>query len=176
MGMFVFLAAEAAHGEGGIGINPDIFEANLINLVIVIGLLFYAGSNFLGKTLSERRQGIENEIKEAEANLKKAEVALAEQQKNVGDAKAEAERILSEAKQRAASNRESILAQAVQDVERMKNSAAQDLNAEQERVIAELRQRVVDKALEKVQDQLPGRLDEAAQKQLIDRSVAVLGG
>lgn len=176
MGMFVLLAAEAANGEGGIGINTDIFEANLINLVIVIGLLFYAGSNFLGKTLSERRQGIENEIKEAEANLKKAEAALADQQKNVGDAKAEAERILSEAQQRAAANRESILAQAVQDVERMKSSAAQDLNAEQERVIAELRQLVVDKALEKVKGQLPGRLDEAAQKQLIDRSVAVLGG
>ncbi|NJN29546.1 MAG: F0F1 ATP synthase subunit B [Synechococcales cyanobacterium RM1_1_8] len=175
MGMFVLLGAEAAHGEGGIGINPDIFEANLINLAIVIGLLFYAGSNFLGKTLSERRQGIETEIQEAEANLKQAEVALAEQQKNVAQAKVEAERILVDAKARAASNRESILAQATQDVERMKSSAAQDLSAEQERAIAELRQRVVDKALAKVKEQLPGRLDEAAQKQLIDRSVAVLG-
>lgn len=176
MGILVLLGAEAAHGEGGIGINSDIFEANLINLLIVLGLLFYAGSNFLGKTLSERRQGIETEISEAESNLKKAEAALAEQQKNVAEAKVEAERILGDAKQRAAASRESILVQAQQDVERMKASAAQDLSAEQERVIAELRQRVVSQALEKVKGQLPGRLDEAAQRQLIDRSIAVLGG
>lgn len=176
MGMFVLLGAEAAQAEGGFGINPDVFEANVINLAIVIGLLFYAGSNFLGKTLSERRQGIESEIQEAEASLKNAEASLAEQQKNVAEAKREAERILNEAKQRAAASRESILAQAQQDVVRMQASAAQDLSAEQERVIAELRQRVVSQALEKVRGQLPGRLDEAAQKQLIDRSVAVLGG
>ncbi|NET33716.1 MAG: F0F1 ATP synthase subunit B, partial [Cyanothece sp. SIO1E1] len=39
--------------------NFDILETNLINLTIVIGLLFYFGRNLLGKTMTERRSGIE---------------------------------------------------------------------------------------------------------------------
>ncbi len=176
MGTLILLATEASHGEGGIALNFNILEANIINLAIVIGVVYYAGSKFLTNALSERKEGIASEIKEVEARLAKAEADLAEQKKNVADAKAEAEHILADAKERAKSSRESILAQAQQDVERMKAAASQDLSAEQERVISELRQRVVNKALEKVGEQLPGRLDEASQKRLVDRSIAVLGG
>jgi F-type H+-transporting ATPase subunit b len=41
--------------EGGFGLNVDILETNLINLVIILGVLFYFGSKFLGKTLSTRK-------------------------------------------------------------------------------------------------------------------------
>ena len=176
MGTLILLAAEASHGSEGIGFNFNILETNIINLSVVIGVLFVVGSKALKSTLSERQEGISTEIKEVEARLAKAESELKEQKQNVADAKTEAERILSDAKARAKSSKESILAQAKQDVERMKASAAQDLNAEQDRVIAELRQRVVSLALEKVETQLPSRLDDASQKQLIDRSIAVLGG
>lgn len=176
MGTLILLAAEASHGSEGIGFNSNILETNIINLVVVIGVLFFVGSKALKSTLSERSDGISAEIKEAEARLAKAESELKQQQQNLAEAKSEAERILAESKTRAESSKASILAQAKKDVERMKSSAAQDLNAEQERVISELRQRVVALALEKVGSQLPGRLDEASQKQLIDRSIAVLGG
>jgi len=45
MGTFLLLAAEAheAAEKGGFGINFDIFEANLINLAILIGVLIYFG-------------------------------------------------------------------------------------------------------------------------------------
>lgn len=176
MGTLILLAAEASHGSEGIGFNFNIFETNIINLSVVIGVLFLVGSKALKSTLSERSDGISAEIKEAEARLAKAESELKQQQQNLAAAKTEAERILAESKVRAESSKQSILTQAAQDVERMKSSAAQDLNAEQERVISELRQRVVALALEKVGSQLPGRLDDASQKQLIDRSIAVLGG
>ncbi len=176
MGTLILLATEASHGEGGFALNFNILETNIINLAIVIGVVYYALSNFLSSALSERRSGIEAEIKEVEARLAKAEVSLTEQKKNVADAKAEADRIMADAKTRANGSREAVLAQAKQDVERMKLAASQDLSAEQERVISELRQRVVAQALEKVRERLPGRLDEASQKQLIDRSIAVLGG
>jgi F-type H+-transporting ATPase subunit b len=50
----------------------------------------------------------------------------------------------------------SILEQAAADIERMKASAAQDLSSQQDRVVRELRQRVVDMALADVQNCLPG--------------------
>ncbi|MEG4804891.1 F0F1 ATP synthase subunit B [Microcoleus sp. ARI1-B5] len=175
MGTVLLLATEASR-EGGFGLNFDILETNLINLSIVIGLLFYFGRGFLGNILSERRSAIEEAIKDAETRQKDAAAALAEQQQKLTQAQAEAERIRSAAEANAIGAKEAILAQAAQDVERMKATAGQELEAERERAIAQLRARVASMALERVEAQLKTSLDDSAQNQLIDRSIALLGG
>lgn len=166
------LTAEAR----GFGINFDILETNLINLAIIIGVLIYFGRGFLGKTLSERRANIENSIKEAEQRKQKAAAALAEQQQKLAQAKTEADRIRAEAEERAKVAREAVLKQSEEDIQRMKAAAAQDLNSQQERIIAELRQRVADLALQQVESQLRSGLSNETQQHLIDRSIAMMGG
>jgi len=175
MGTVLLLATEASR-EGGFGFNFDVLETNLINLVIIIAVLFYFGRDFLGKILTERRSGIEQAILEAEKRQKDAAAALAEQQQKLTQAQAEAERIRTAAEQTAVKAKEAILAQAAQDVERMKATAGQELEAEQERAIAQLRSAVVSLALERVESQLKTSLDDSAQNQLIDRSIALVGG
>ncbi|PSB39964.1 ATP synthase F0 subunit B [filamentous cyanobacterium Phorm 46] len=175
MGTVLLLATEASR-EGGFGFNFDILETNLINLVIIIAVLFYFGRGFLGKILTERRSSIEAAILEAEKRQKDAAAALAEQQQKLTQAQAEAERIRAAAEQTAVKAKEAILAQAAQDVERMKATAGQELEAEQERAIAQLRSAVVSLALERVESQLKTSLDDSAQNQLIDRSIALVGG
>ncbi|NJL67017.1 MAG: F0F1 ATP synthase subunit B [Richelia sp. CSU_2_1] len=175
MGTVLLLATEASR-EGGFGLNFDILETNLINLSIVIGLLFYFGRGFLGNILTERRTAIEEAIKEAETRQKEAAAALAEQQQKLTQAQAEAERIRAAAEENAKKAKEAILAQAAQEVERMKATAGQELEAERERAVAQLRARVAAMALERVESQLKTSLDENAQHQLIDRSIALLGG
>ena len=175
MGTVLLLATEAS-GEGGFGFNFDILETNLINLVIIIAVLFYFGRGFLGKILTERRSGIEEAIREAEKRQKDAAAALSEQQQKLTQAQAEAERIRAASEVTANKAKEAILAQAVQDVERMKATAGQELEAEQERAIAQLRSAVVSMAMAKVESQLKASLDDSAQHQLIDRSIALLGG
>ena len=175
MGTVLLLATEAS-AEGGFGLNFDILETNLINLSIVIGLLFYFGRGFLGNILTERRTAIEEAIKEAETRQKDAAAALAEQQQKLTQAQAEAERIRSAAEANAKAAKEAILASAAQEVERMKATAGQELEAERERAVAQLRARVAAMALERVESQLKTNLDDNAQNQLIDRSIALLGG
>jgi len=185
MGTF-FLLAELAHsagsevaeaeGHGGFGLNFDILEANLINLLILIGVLFYFGRKVVGNILSERRSRIETAIKEAEQRQKEAAAALSEAQQKLTQAQAEAERIRKAAEESAQVAKETILAKSLQDVERLKETAAQDLNSEREKAIAELRQRVAAMAMQKVESQLKSHLDDSAQQQLIDRSIALIGG
>lgn len=171
--LFLLTAEAEAHG---FGINFDILETNLINLAIIIGVLIYFGRGFLGKTLSERRANIESSIKDAEERKQKAAAALAEQQQKLAQAKTEATRIRAEAEERAKVAREAILVQSQQDIERMKAAAAQDLNSQQERVVAELRQRIAELALQKVESQLRSGLPDETQQHLIDRSIATIGG
>ena len=184
MGNFLLLVAEAsavnaeaaeAGAEGGFGLNFDILGTNLINLVIIIGVLFYFGRNLIGKILSDRRERIETAIQSAERRAKEAVTALSEQQQKLAQAQAEAERIRKNAEESAKTARENILAQAAQDIDRLQETASQDLNSERERAIAQLRQRVVAMALQKVESQLQTGVDDAAQQRLIDRSIALLG-
>ena len=185
MGTFLLLAtagsaaasglAEAAE-EGGFGLNFDILETNLINLAIIIFVLFYFGRNFLGGILKERRSAIETAIQDAEKRQREASASLAGQQQKLAQAQAEAERIRTAAEQNAQTAKDEILAQAAKDVERMKATAAQETNTEQERAIAELRQRAAALAVQRVESQIGNYLNDGAQQQLIDRSIALLGG
>ena len=180
MGTFILLAAEAAvhseaEGEGGFGLNLDILETNLINLALLIGILFYFGRKVLTNILNERRINIETEIQGAEARLKEAQIALSKAQEQLTQAQAEAQRIRKAAEENAASAREATLAKAAQDVERLKQTAAADLNTERDRAIAELRQRVSALALQKVESGLRSGIADDVQQTLIDRSIAQVG-
>jgi len=178
MGTFSFLATEAAQAaeSGGFGLDFNILETNLINLAIIIGVLFYFGRKVVGNVLNERRSRIEQEIRDAEKRQKDAAAALADAQQKLAKAQAEAEQIRAAAEENAKKAREEILAQAARDVERMKKTAAGELDTARERAIAELRERVAALAVERVESQLRDHLDGSAQHQLIDRSIALLGG
>jgi F-type H+-transporting ATPase subunit b len=173
----LILATEApGAGEGGFGLEFNILEANLINLAILVGVLIYFGGKSLGTILSERRAKIAEEIQEAEERQKKAAEALADGQQKLAQAQAEAERIRQTAAERAQAAKAAIAAQAEIDVQRLQEAAVKDLNAEQERVMTELRQRIAAMAIERAEARLTALLDESSQQTLIDRSIAQLGG
>ncbi|MCM0590654.1 MAG: F0F1 ATP synthase subunit B [Gloeotrichia echinulata DVL01] len=183
MGTLLLLATEAAvqsemaeGAEGGFGLNLDLFETNIINLALLIGILFYFGRKVLTNILDQRQSKIAAEIQEAEQRLKEGQTALAQVQQQLVQAQAEAERIRQAAQENAEAAKAAILARAVQDVERLKETAAADLNAERDRAIAQLKQRVVAQALQKVESELRSGIADDAQQTLIERSIAQLGG
>jgi F-type H+-transporting ATPase subunit b len=162
--------------EGGVGLDFNILETNLINLIIIIGVLYYFGGKFLGKTLSTRQAEIKTAIAEAEQRKQAAAAALAEQQQKLAQAREEAKKILADAHTTAERARESILAQSKTDVERMRASAAQDLTSQEVRVMRELQQRIAALAIERSEAALPSQLNDDLQRRLVDSSIALLTG
>ena len=177
IGNLLYLAAVAeTEHEGGFGLNLDILDTNLINLLILIGVLYFYGSKIVGNILSERREKIARQLAEIEEKKEKAAATLAEEEKKLAEAKQTATKIVKDAKANAEKVKAAILADGDKEVERLKASAAADLSSEEARAIAELKQRVATLALEKVESQLPQMLDDSAQTTLINRSIAQLGG
>lgn len=183
MGILLLATASAVHSEfaeaaseHGFGLNIDLLETNLINIAILVGVLFYFGRKVISKILSERHLSIEAAIKEAEHRSREAAAALSDAQQKLTQSQAEAQRIRQAAEENAQAAREAILARTVQDIQRLQETAVQDLNTERERAIAQLRASVVAMALQKVESQLPSRVDDTAQQQLIDSSIALMGG
>jgi F-type H+-transporting ATPase subunit b len=176
MGTFFLLAAAAEAEHAEFGLNFDILETNLINLAIILGILVYFGRKSLGKTLSDRQLQIQTSIKEAEQRKEQAAAALAEQQQKLAQAQTEAARIRADAEAQAEVVRASIMTQSAEDIERMKAAAAQDLTTQQDRVLNELRQRIAALAMQKAETELRAQMHPDAQRQLIDRSIASIGG
>jgi F-type H+-transporting ATPase subunit b len=172
----LFLAEAHSEVEGGFGLNLNIFETNLINLTLLVGILIYFGKPLLTNILSERSSKIAEQIKAVEQKQKQAEVTLAQEQKKLEEATATAVKIRSEAEVNAQKARETILAQGEKEVQRLKEMAGKDLSSEQEKAIAQLRERVVGLALEKARSSIGNILNDEAQRELIDSSIAKLGG
>jgi F-type H+-transporting ATPase subunit b len=174
----LFILATEAHsaGEGGFGINLNFFETNIFNLAILLGIIIYYAPKTLGKTLGDRRTKIAEAIEEAETRQSQSAKILAEEEKKLAQAKAEATRIVEEAGKRAEVARQEIAAQVQVDLQRMQETAAQDLGTEQDRVIAELKRRIAEQAVAKAESDLRDRLNEDTQDRLIERSIAQLGG
>jgi F-type H+-transporting ATPase subunit b len=173
MGFFSYLAIAS---ERGFHLNFDIFESNLINLSIILVILFIYGKKFIGNILDERKTKIVAELEEAEARMKSAQESLAKAQKDLEQAQMQATTIRDESKVSAENAKQGVLVKGREEIEQLKSSAVKELDTEQAKVIVELKQRIAQLALEKVEAQLRSRLDESSQSKLIDRSISQLGG
>ncbi|QNI47461.1 ATP synthase subunit B [Synechococcus sp. A15-60] len=160
--------------EGGFGLNLNLFETNLINLVIVIGVLYWFLKGFLGGILERRRQAILKDLEDSEGRLRQATAELARAQEDLAAAQQKAEKIRVDGKARAEAIRKDGELRTIQAMAALKQDALADLNAEGARLTEELRRQAALAAIDKVMAELPGRLDAAGQSRLIDSSISNL--
>jgi len=163
-----------AHG-GGFGINTNLLDTNLINLIVVIGVLIWFLRGFLGGILTRRREAILAELDDAEQRLAKATTALSQAQADLAAAQSKAEQIRADGKARAAAIRADSEKRTIVEMARLRQEAVADLNAEAARVSELLRREAAKQAIDKALAALPAKLDDAAQARLLDQSIANLG-
>jgi len=70
----------------GIGLNPDILETGLLNIIALVAILFFTGRDFLGSLLEERKTTIVKSVQDAEDRLNEAQKRLEEAQKQLNQA------------------------------------------------------------------------------------------
>jgi F-type H+-transporting ATPase subunit b len=174
MNVFVMATALFAH-HGGFGLNLNPLDTNLINLVIVIGVLVWFLKGFLGGMLERRREAILADLRDAEERLKAADSALAQAQKDLAAAQQKAQQIRVDGQARAAAVRTESEQRTIEEMARLRQDATADLNAEAARVTDLLRREAARQAIEKALATLPGKLDADAQARLIDQSINTLG-
>jgi F-type H+-transporting ATPase subunit b len=70
----------------GIGLNLDILETGLLNIIALVGILIFTGRDFLGSLLEERKTIIVKSVQDAEDRLNEAQKRLSEAQKQLNQA------------------------------------------------------------------------------------------
>ena len=152
-------------------LNFNLLETNLVNLVIVIGVLFWFLRGFLGGILERRRSAILQDLQDAEARLKTATEELTKAQSELAAAQQKAEQIRVDGQKRAAAIRVEGEKRTISVMAAIKQGASADADAEASRIKDALRREAALAAIDKVLTDLPGRLDDAAQSQLIDSTI-----
>jgi F-type H+-transporting ATPase subunit b len=70
----------------GIGLNTNILETGLINILALLAILFFTGRDFLGSLLEERKTTIVKGVQDAEDRLNEAKKRLSEAEKQLNQA------------------------------------------------------------------------------------------
>ena len=160
--------------DGGVSFNTDIFEANLVNLVLLVGGLFYLLSGALSESLSERQQKILGAIQESEERLQEATTRLTESETQLAQAQMVIDSIKKDAEQTASQVKSSILTDGKAEIERLTSTAKAQIGTIEARVRKQISDYVVTLALQRITMQLEGKLNSSLQQQIIDRNISKL--
>ena len=159
----------------GFGLNLNIFETNIINLAVVVFGLYKFLPGFLGKILERRRTSILSDLKEAEERLAQAKDSFSKAKDELASAKEKADKIRNDCKARAEAIRLDSEKRTVEEMARIKQGAASDLNAEAARVTSQLRKEAAELAIEKALAMLPKKLDSKTQDDFLKQSIKNIG-
>ncbi len=161
--------------SGAFGLNLNVFETNIINLAVVIFGLYKFLPNFLGGMLERRRSAILTDLKDAEESLEQAKIDLSQAQKELQSAEKKADQIRIDCKARAEAIRLESEKRTVEEMARIKQGAASDLNAEAARVSSQLRREAARLAIDKALKTLPKKLNDEAQAKFLSQSINNMG-
>lgn len=147
------------------------FALRLVNILIFLGIIWYAAGGLIKKYFVGRRAAIITEMEELDRLKKEAAAHLADVERRVAGVEAEARALLEEGRAQAEHLKAAILAdaerQAAQIVEQARRSAEQEGKAE----LDAIRARMADDIVAAVEKGLAERLDAAAHQKLIDNSL-----
>ena len=157
-----------------IGLNLDIFETNLINLLLLGGGIFYLGSQALSESLTDRQEKILSTIQDSEERLKAAIQRLEESEKQLTQSQIAITSLKSEAEATAKQVKSAILADGKNEIERLSSTAKSNIATIEAKVRKQISEYVVTLALQRVTLQLEGKLGANLQQQIIDQNISKL--
>jgi len=141
--IFTLLANE------GIGLNTDILETGLINILALLAILIYTGRDFLGSLLEERRTTIVKGVQDAEDRLSEAKKRLVEAEKQLNQANI----VISEIKNETVTTKKVLLEsdafQAKKDLTVRFERALASFRSKERQIFVEIKQQIISLVLQR---------------------------
>ena len=150
-----------------------VSAANFIVFFLIIRAISFPG---ITKTLEDRRLRIETGLRDAEQARRDRESGEQERLAALQEARREANDIINRAQKAAADARELDIAATKEDLARMRERAAAEIEAEKQKAIAELRGEVTDLALAAAGRVVADSMTGDRQRQLVADFLAESGG
>lgn len=148
-------------------------------MIIAIFFLFLIMSRFLfnpaRKMLNGRKEKIENELQAAKSDMEEAQHLKEEYESRLQDINKEADLILSEARRKALSNENQIIAQAKEEASRILERARVEAELEKQKMSDDIKKEIISVASFMAGKVVSASINTAVQNQLIDETLREMG-
>jgi F-type H+-transporting ATPase subunit b len=175
------VASEAARLAADAEAEP-LFQINLFqvliaatNFVVFLALIWTFAFKPIQRMLGERQTRIEQGLRDAEQARKDRESAEAERLAALQEARREANDILTRAQKVADDSRQTDIAATKAELERLRERAAAEIEAEKQRAITELRSEVTDLALRAAERVVGETISPDRERRLVEEFLAETG-
>jgi len=158
--------------EGGFGINTDILDTNLINIVILVAGLSILVKNALGESLSVRQQKIIGSIQAAEDRLDQSKARLSQAEKQLSKVKVTTDGISEDAQNTANQLKSALIHQGKEEIQRLTENAKVTMTITEAQIKQQLLQQVTTLTIKRVSIQLREVLNSEVQSEIIDKGIA----
>jgi F-type H+-transporting ATPase subunit b len=129
--------------QEGIGLNLDILETGLLNILALVAILVFVGRDFLGSVLEERKTTIVKGVQDAEDRLNEAQKRLSEAQKQLNQAHV----VISEIKNETIATKKMLLeadaTQAKKDLKIRFERALATFRSKERQIFLEIKQQII---------------------------------
>jgi F-type H+-transporting ATPase subunit b len=174
-----FLAIASGVAQQAAQVTADaeeaLFQINLFqviiaaaNFVVFLAILWAFALKPIAKILNDRKERIDEGLRDAEQARKDRESAEAERLAALQEARREANEILTRAQKVADESRERDIAATKAELERIRTQASADLEAEKQRAIADVRAEVADLALRAAGRVVGETMNDERQRRLVE--------
>src|SRR5918996_267993 len=167
-GILAFQETEPAAEGGGLAINFFWILVASANFLVFALILYVAFGKQVSGMLAARRERIEQGLRDAEQARRDRESAEQERLAALAGARREANDILARAQKGAQETRDADIATTRQELDRMRTRATDEISAEKQRALAELRGEVADLALQAAGRVVRETMTDQRQRRLVE--------
>ncbi|HDH88394.1 MAG TPA: ATP synthase F0 subunit B [Desulfobacteraceae bacterium] len=157
--------------EGFLGLTLPSFIGQLINFLILLGLLTFFGYKPIRKMLDERSNRIKKSMEYAEATKKEYERARVEVEKQISKAREEGQSIIGQSEQAGERIKEEARQEARKEAQAIVDRTREELERERDKAINELRKEFVDTAILAAEKVISETLDKEKHRSLIEKTL-----
>lgn len=157
--------------EGFLGLTLPSFIGQLINFLILLGLLTFFGYKPVRKMLDERASRIKKSMEQAEATKQEYERARVEVEKQIGKARDEGQSIVGQAEQAGERIKEEARQEARAEAQAIVERTRAEMERERDMIINELREEFVATALLAAEKVISETLDKKSHRRLIEKTL-----
>jgi F-type H+-transporting ATPase subunit b len=162
------------HASGPLTVEGGLMVWTIVVFLLLLAILRkFAWPAILG-AVEAREQALERQLAEAARDREQAAALLAEHQKLVADAKAQAHAIIAEGRGVAEKDRALAIEKTRQEQEELLARARREITAERDKAVAELRREAVDLSLAAASRLVEKRLDSDTDRKLVTDYLASL--
>lgn len=154
------------------GVDVLKLAFQIINFLLILYLLNRFVFRRVLALLDERQERIAKGLEDAESAARDRELARAEREAALDEARKEAQAMIARATKIAEDSRAEIVAAARAEAEKVAARATEEITAEKQRAIAELRSQVADLALDAAGRLVKAEMNAPTQRRLVEEFLA----